>query len=112
MKTYYLEKDNKIVLHDTDRNRLFTTLKFTPQYNGLEIKETDRPIEDFEWADTEEYAIKKHKKEIVCQLEKLESDTGLKRAIRELVLSGSSGSSEYAKAKAQEMENLAQELRN
>ena len=42
MTTYYIEQEGQIKLHDTDRGRLVTTLKFTPQYKGLEIKETDR----------------------------------------------------------------------
>lgn len=41
----------------------------------------------------------------------LENETGLNRAVRELVLSDNSGASEYVKGKAQEIEDLAQELR-
>ena len=53
---YYVEKENEIVLYDTDKTRLEQTINFMPQYAGLEIKETDRPIVEFEFADTEEYA--------------------------------------------------------
>ena len=109
--TYYLEQDNKIVLHDTNRSRLVTTLKFTPQFAGLEIKETERPIDNCEWADTPEYIAKKHKQEVTTQLVKMEEETGLKRAVREMVLVEGSGISEYVKNKAQEMETLAEELR-
>lgn len=49
--TYYIEKDKKIVLHDTDKARIENTLKFMPQYQGLELQETERPIENCEWAD-------------------------------------------------------------
>lgn len=41
----------------------------------------------------------------------LENETGLNRAVRELVLTDNSGASEYVKAKAQEIEALAKELR-
>lgn len=55
---YYLELDKKIVLFDENRDKLQTTISMIPQYQGLEIKETERPIVDFEFADTEEYAAK------------------------------------------------------
>ena len=42
----------------------------------------------------------------------LENKTGLTRAIRELVLSENSGSSEYVKQQANEIELLAKQLRN
>lgn len=41
---YYIEKDNKIVMFDSDRQRLEDTLWFTSQYKNLEIKETDAEI--------------------------------------------------------------------
>ena len=41
----------------------------------------------------------------------LENETGLNRAVRELVLTDNSGASEYVKGKAQEIEALAAELR-
>lgn len=52
---YYIEQNGKIVLFDTEKERLQRTLEFTPQYADLEIKETNRPIENFQFADTEEY---------------------------------------------------------
>ena len=55
---FYIEKNNKIVLYDTDKNRLGRTILCMPQYAGLEIQETDRPIVDFEFADTPEYLAK------------------------------------------------------
>ena len=45
------------------------------------------------------------------QVAKLEAETGLTRVIREMVLAENSGSSDYVKAKANEIENLAKQLR-
>ena len=56
---YYVEENDKIVLFDEDYQKLRNTLMFMPQYAQLPIKQTDRPIVDFEWADTQEYADKK-----------------------------------------------------
>ena len=41
----------------------------------------------------------------------LEFSTGMTRAVRELVLADNSGASDYVKAKAQEIEDLAKQLR-
>lgn len=41
----------------------------------------------------------------------LEQKTGLTRAVRELVLAENSGASDYVKAKANEIEDLAKQLR-
>lgn len=111
MTTYYIEKDNKIVLHDTDKTRLVNTLKFTPQYKGLEIKETNRPIENCQFADTDNYLAKKHKQEVEEQVAYMEAQTGLIRPLREMVLADNSGASDYVKEKAQEIEDLANILR-
>lgn len=46
------------------------------------------------------------------QVAKLEAETGLTRAVRELVLAENSGVSDYVKAKAKEIEDLAKELRD
>lgn len=110
--TYYItDKNEKIVLHDTDKARIQTTLKFMPQYAGLEIKETERPIDNFEWADTPEYIAKKHRQELENQVASLEASTGLIRPMRENILAEGSAYADYTKAKAQEIEDLAQELR-
>ena len=45
------------------------------------------------------------------QVVKLEAETGLTRVMREMVLAENSGASDYVKAKAQEIEALAKELR-
>lgn len=53
---FYIEDENdQIVLFDKDKEKIQNTLIFMPQYADLEIKETDRPIENFQFADTEEY---------------------------------------------------------
>ena len=45
------------------------------------------------------------------QVAKLEAETGLTRVMREMVLAENSGASDYIKAKAQEIEDLAKQLR-
>ena len=60
---FYIEKDNRIVLFDDNKEKLQNTLKFMPQYVDLEIKETERPIVDFQFADTEEYEQEQAQKE-------------------------------------------------
>lgn len=53
---YYIEKDNKIVLADTDCQKIIRTLEFMPQYKNCEIKETDKEIENFMFVDSPEWA--------------------------------------------------------
>ena len=108
---FYVEKDEKIVLFNAKKELIETTMKFMPQYAGLEIKETDRPIENFEWADTPEYIAKKKVEELEQKIAGLEAKTGLIRALRENVLAEGSVYSDYVKATAKEIEDLAQELR-
>ena len=45
------------------------------------------------------------------QLEELERTTGYTRAIRELILAENSGASEFVKNKAQEIEDIAEQIR-
>lgn len=45
------------------------------------------------------------------KVQALERETGLTRAVRELVLAEGSGASEYVKSKAQDIEDLAHGLR-
>ena len=58
---YYIEQNGKIVLFDTDKEKIQNTLMFIPDLQGSEIKETQRPIvlsddcSEFIWADTAEY---------------------------------------------------------
>lgn len=44
MNYYIQNSDDKIVLFDTDRTKLQTTITFMPQYQGLEILETEKEI--------------------------------------------------------------------
>ncbi len=60
---FYIKDEGKIVLFDTDKEKLINTLAFMPQYQDLEIKKTNRPIIDFQFADTKEYKEKKQKAE-------------------------------------------------
>lgn len=58
---YYVENNGKIVLFDTDKEKIQNTLMFMPDLQGQEIKETQRPIvladdgSEFVFADTDEY---------------------------------------------------------
>ena len=66
MTNYYIEKDNKIVLSDRDKQRLQNTIAFTtPQYQGLEIKEVEEGyvIYDFELMTIEEKEAKEAQQE-------------------------------------------------
>ena len=45
------------------------------------------------------------------QVAKLEAETGLTRVMREMVLAENSGASDYVKSKANEIEDLAKQLR-
>lgn len=58
------------------------------------------------------YAPTKPEPTLSEQVAKLEAETGLTRVMREMVLAENSGASEYVKSKAQEIEDLAKELRN
>ena len=60
---FYVENDNKIVLFDEDKTKIENTILFMPQYKDLEIKETQRPIVDFMFSDTEEYQVEQAAKE-------------------------------------------------
>ena len=61
--TYYILKDDEIVLFDTNKTNIENTLKFMPQYSDCEILETEREIENFQFADTEEYIAQKAEEE-------------------------------------------------
>ena len=109
---FYIEKDNKIVLFNENREALVKSISFMPQYKDLEIKQTDRPIEDFEFADTPEYIAKKQHQELIKQVNILELNYDMCRWQREMILADNSGASDYAKEKAQEIEDLAEQLRD
>lgn len=108
---FYIEQNGKIVLFDEDRKKIEATLSFMPQYKDLEIKETDRPIENFEFADTPEYIEKKKRQELMNQVDSLEKQYNMYRWQREMILDEASHVSDYTKEKAQEIEDLAEELR-
>ena len=57
------------------------------------------------------YAPAKPEPTIEEQVAKLEAETGLTRVMREMVLAENSGASDYVKAKATEIEDLASTLR-
>ena len=63
MTNYYIEKDNKIIFVDTDLERLQNTIIG----QDLTILETERPIVNFEFADTPEYLAKKFQSDIQYQ---------------------------------------------
>lgn len=63
MTNYYIKKDNKIVLFDKSKQKLLDTTTFMPQYAGLEILETERPIIDAQFADAEEFEARQKVKE-------------------------------------------------
>ena len=109
---FYIEHKNKIVLFNEDRKKLETTISFMPQYKDLEIKETDRPIEDFEFADTPEYIAKKQRQDLVDKVASLEQEYKMYRWQRESILAEDSSYSDYTKTKAQEIEDLAEQLRH
>lgn len=71
--TYYIEHENKIVLFDTDKQTLQNTLAFMPQYQGKEIKETDRPIVDFAFADTPHYVAQQTAAEKAARVQALQA---------------------------------------
>ena len=62
---FYIEKDNKIVLFDEDKQRLQNTIAIMPQYEGLEIKEVQEGyvIYNFELMTVEEMEEKQVQKE-------------------------------------------------
>ena len=62
---FYIEKDNKILLFDEDKQKLKDTIAFMPQYEGLEIKEVQEGyvIYDFELMTVEEKEAKETQQE-------------------------------------------------
>ena len=73
---------------------------------GYIVQENEMALEAF--GETEEEQKRKTKEE---QVAKLEAETGLTRVMREMVLAENSGASDYVKAKANEIEDLAKQLR-
>ena len=65
MTNYYIEKDNKILLFDEDKQKLQNTIDFMPQYKGLDIQEVPEGyvIYNFELMSVEEMEEEQAKKE-------------------------------------------------
>ena len=63
---FYIEKDNKIILFDENLEKLQNILMFIPELEGLEILETERPIKNFQFVDTEKYKNELAEKEREC----------------------------------------------
>ena len=64
---FYIQQDEKIVLFDTEKERLVNTLAFMPQYADLPILETEREIielnNEFVFADEVELELAEARKE-------------------------------------------------
>ena len=62
---FYIEKEEKIILFDEDKQKLQDTIAFMPQYEGLEIQEVQGGyvIYDFELMTVEEKEAKEAQKE-------------------------------------------------
>lgn len=63
MTNYYIEKDGRIIFVDTDLQRLQNTIIG----QDLTILETERPIVNFEFADTTDYKLSQFQKSIQYQ---------------------------------------------
>ena len=65
---FIIEKDNKIIMADTDRCRLESTLGFMPDYAGCKIVETEREIAEIDgmyvYTDSAEYKSKQAQERI------------------------------------------------
>lgn len=101
----------KIVLADDNLKRLQDTLLFKPEFSKADILEVaDDEVEkgyDGWWYLKGKAPVQPLEEKV----EQLESSTGLNRMMRELVLAEDSGASDYIKNKAQEIEDLAEQLR-
>lgn len=110
---FYIEHENKIVLFDQDRERLARTVACMPQYAGAQIQETARPIEDFEFADTPQYAAKKAAAEKAALAEQLqhELDALDLKTIRALRAMSAGAGDSADKDKLEEIEAQAAQIR-
>ena len=75
---YYIQQDEKIVLFDENLERLQNTLDFMPQYEGLEILETEREIielnNEFVFKDEVEAELVEQEKARIQELSMTRSD--------------------------------------
>ena len=69
---YYVQKDEKIVLFDSNKEKLIDTIAFMPQYQGLEILDTDREIitldGEFRFKDEVEAELEQKERERIAHL--------------------------------------------
>ena len=96
-------QNNKIVLVAQAKEEL----ENAPCMVFDEIVETDKNY----FLHNGEYVTEIPEPTLEEQVAKLEAETGLTRVMREMVLSENSGASDYVKAKANEIEDLAKQLR-
>lgn len=101
---YYILQNNEIVLFDTDKKRLQTTLKFMPELAETKIHQTTKEIvlldDKYVFADEHQEEIDAQK----AQKESEEKELALQNAIEEL-------SKEIAKADLSGDEDWKAELR-
>ena len=96
-------QNNKIVLVKETKEEL----ENAPCMVFDEIIETDKNY----FLHNGEYVTEIPEPTLEEQVAQMEAETGLTRVMREMVLAENSGASDYVKAKAQEIEDLAKELR-
>lgn len=70
---FYIEKDNRIVLAYEKKSDLENALLVCFEYAGLEIKETDRPIINCQFADTEEFKQQQAEQEKLARILEIKS---------------------------------------
>lgn len=92
--------------------KLFKADKTDEKYRNMALwcKDNNATIED-KGQYYEIVATKPYVPTIKEQVEEMETKTGLTRVVREIALAENSGASEYTKIKAQEIEELAKQLR-
>lgn len=105
------EDKEKILFADSDLKRLEDTLLFQPEYTKEDIVEVEDSELEKGYDGCWYLKGKAPVQPLEEKVEQLETSTGLSRMMRELVLSENSGASDYVKSKAQEIEDLAEELR-
>ena len=96
-------QNNKIVLVANTKEEL----ENAPCMSFDKIVETDKNY----FLHNGEYVTEIPEPTLEEQVAKLEAETGLIRVMREIVLAENSGASDYVKAKANEIEDLAKQLR-
>jgi hypothetical protein len=115
MKNYFIEKDDKIVLFDTNKETLQNTLEFMPDYAELEIQETEREIiqldNEFVFADEHQEEIERKEKDEKIEELKLKLDELDLKTVRPLRAINSGTSTDYDIEKLNAIELEAEEIR-